>query len=198
MDYVNLGPGKHLWDRIFTVAPLIVVGTKELDRYNFAPKHMATPVGFTDYFTFVCTPRHQTYENIQTEKEYTISFPLPDQILLTSLAALPRCEVMDKPGKPILESLSVFYGQSVSAPYLSDAYLCLGLSLNRIIDGFDGYSLIIGKIEEVLVQSNYLKTSDKDEQDQIYNAPLLCYIANGRFASIKKSFAFPFPKKFKR
>ena len=42
---VELAVGPELWQRVFAVAPLVLVGTKEGDGYNFAPKHMAMPLG---------------------------------------------------------------------------------------------------------------------------------------------------------
>ena len=57
-----------IWDRFFSVSPLIIVGSKEskeTEGYDLAPKHMATSLGWDNYFGFVCTPRHKTYQNIQ-------------------------------------------------------------------------------------------------------------------------------------
>ena len=76
--YVNLELSKGVWDRVFTVAPLVVVGTKEKDGYDLAPKHMATPMGFGNYFGFVCTPRHGTYHNVKITRNFTVSFPKPE------------------------------------------------------------------------------------------------------------------------
>jgi hypothetical protein len=48
-----------IWERTFTVNPLLLVGTREKGGdYDLAPKHMAAPMGWRDYFGFVCTPRH--------------------------------------------------------------------------------------------------------------------------------------------
>ena len=44
-DLVHLDMSQPIWDRFFWVAPLVVVGTKEDERYNLAPKHMAFPLG---------------------------------------------------------------------------------------------------------------------------------------------------------
>jgi len=40
--------------------------------------------------------------------------------------------------------------------------------------------------------------SEKDEQQQIQDHPLLTYIFPNRFAEIKETYEFPFPKGFKR
>jgi flavin reductase (DIM6/NTAB) family NADH-FMN oxidoreductase RutF len=71
---VPLPPG-GLWNRIHTVAPLVLVGSKEPNgRYDIAPKHMAMPLGWGDWYCFVCTPRHATYANIEREGAFTVSF----------------------------------------------------------------------------------------------------------------------------
>ena len=48
------------------------------------------------------------------------------------------------------------------------------------------------------VDKKYLKISERDEQEQLMENPLLAYIAYGRFAKITETFKFPFPKNFKR
>ena len=50
-----------VWERVYMVAPLVLVGTREPDgRHDLAPKHMALPLGWQNYFGFVCAPRHST------------------------------------------------------------------------------------------------------------------------------------------
>ena len=51
---------KPIWSRFFTVAPLVLVGTREGDGHDLAPKHMAMPLGWDNYFCFVCSPDHAT------------------------------------------------------------------------------------------------------------------------------------------
>ena len=79
---ITLDLNQPWWERCFYVAPLIVVGTKEASgEYNLAPKHMAMPLGWSNYFGFVCTPRHHTYQNIDRERSFTVSFPSIDNLL---------------------------------------------------------------------------------------------------------------------
>lgn len=193
----TLDVSNPIWEHIFTVAPLIVVGTKEGSTYDLAPKHMATPVGFDNYFGFVCTPKHTTYQNIKETQEFTISFPLPDQILLASLSASPRSSDNLR-SKPIIEVLPTSKASLIDALYIKGAYLLLECRLVKIIDGFGENSIITGKIIAAHVDKNYLKVSDKDEQEQIQKHPLLAYISKGRFAKITETYNFPFPKNFKR
>ena len=64
-NIISLDVNLPIWERVFTVAPLVVIGTKENGGYDLAPKHMATPMGFGNYFGFVCTPKHGTYHNVK-------------------------------------------------------------------------------------------------------------------------------------
>ena len=194
--FYTLDTSSPIWERIFIVAPLIVIGTKEDATYNLAPKHMATPIGFDNYFGFVCTPNHATYQNIKETQEFTVSFPTPDQVTLASLSATPRCD--DNLGtKPILETLPTIKASLVDAPCIESSYLFLECKLFKIIDGFNENSIITGKIIAAHVDKNYLKVSEKDEQKQLKENPLLVYISQGRFARITETYNFPFPKNFK-
>ncbi|PRX54646.1 flavin reductase [Flagellimonas meridianipacifica] len=194
---VSLDMNFPIWDFIYTVAPLIVVGTKENDGYSLAPKHMATPLGLDNYFGFVCTPRHGTYGNIKRTKEFTISFLKPNQVITASLSASLRDGTMSK-SKGIIQALPIVKATTVDAPLVKDAYLYFECELFKIIDGFAGNSIITGKIKKAYVEKQYLRLSDQDEQEQLKENHLLAYIANGRFAKICETYNFPFPKDFKR
>jgi len=195
VDFIPLAMDTPIWNRFFTIAPLIVVGTKEGNGYDLAPKHMATPIGPSNYFGFVCTPKHATYHNIRKTGEFAVSFPLPNQTLLASLSASPRCGG-DTANKSIVDSLPTFKTNTIDALFIKNAYLYLECTLFKIMDGFDGYSFITGKVKAAFVDKNYLRESEKDEQQQIYEHPLLAYLAHGRFAHITETFNFPFPKGF--
>ncbi|MET6989925.1 flavin reductase [Sediminicola arcticus] len=195
--YISLGTDVPIWNRCFTVAPLIVVGTKEGDNYDLAPKHMATAIGLSNYFGFVCTPKHATYRNVKATGEFSVSFPLPNQIVLSSLSASPRCGERSNE-KSIIRSLPTVKATSIDALLLDHSYLYLECKLFKIIDGFDNDSIITGKVITAFVKSNYHRDAEKDEQEMIKDNPLLAYIANGRFASVSETFNFPFPKGFKR
>lgn len=193
---VELDIHERIWRHFFTVAPLVLIGTKEEDGFNFAPKHMATPLGQENYFGFVCTPRHRTYRNIRQYKEFSVSFPRPDQVVLTSLAATAREEECGL-SKPVLQELEILEGRRVEAPLLRDSYLMLECDLERIVDGFGTYSLIAGRIIRAVVDEDYLRSSDRDEQQLVFKNPLLAFLAYGRFAEISQTRAFPYPKSFK-
>ncbi len=192
---LKLDTSTPIWDHFFTVAPLVVIGSKEGDGYDLAPKHMAMPLGWQNYFGFVCSPRHSTYHNIAREGHFTVSFPKPEQVVIASLAASPRSA--DKTGdKPALDGLPTEAAPGIEGKFIADSYLWLECEHLRTIDGFGPNSLICGTITGAYVDPEYKRVSEQDEQEMVATAPLLAYLAYGRFASIEKSQAFPFPKDF--
>lgn len=196
MKWVALDTSQPIWGRFFTVAPLVVIGTKEGEAYDLAPKHMVTPLGHDNYFGFVCTPKHATYHNVKKEKAFSVSFVTPNQVVLASLMATPRCDAEDKVST-VME-IPTQPAQKVDALMVKDAYLCLECRLDRIIDGFGDFSLITGKIIAAYVRKEALRLSEVDDNQVIEDMPLLAYLAYGRFATIKESTAFPFPKGFEQ
>ena len=196
-SFVNLDTKTPIWDRIYTIAPLVIIGSKEGDSYDLAPKHMASPMGFDNYFGFVCTPDHKTYHNIREHQEFTVSFPHPDQVLTASLTASNRISVGDKSAS-VLDALQVAWAHTVNAPVVQGCYLYLECALHKIVDGFGTNSLITGYIHRAYVDESLLRVSEIDEGTQIAQNPLLAYVANGRFAKIDQTFNFPFPKDFSK
>ena len=193
---VSLDLDQPIWERFFTVAPLVVVGSRERNgTYDLAPKHMAMPLGWGNYFGFMCTPHHHTYSNIRRTKEFTVSFPRPSQVLATSLTATPRC---DHDHKLSLNALPTIRAKVVDGVFLQDAYLNLECKLIRIVDDFGDNSLITGKIVAAYVDEVALRSSDRDDQDLLRQAPLLAYLPPGRFTTIDHSQAFPFHEGFQR
>jgi flavin reductase (DIM6/NTAB) family NADH-FMN oxidoreductase RutF len=185
-----------IWERVFTVNPLVLVGTREKGGdHDIAPKHMAVPIGWRDYFGFVCTPRHATYHNARREGAFTVSYPRPTQVVLASLAATPREGGVWKPG---LDALRTFPASVVDGVFIEDAYLFLECMLDRIVDDFGDNSLIVGRILAAHVEEEYLRVSEKDDQDLIHESPLLAYLNPGRYASVAESYSFPFPADFMR
>ena len=113
---VTLEPSAHLWERVFMVAPVVLVGTRDEDgSWDLAPKHMAMPMGWGARFGFICTPRHATYRNVVHEGAFTVSYPKPSQILSVTLAAALRC---DDASKPLFEALPVSFPR-IRSPVLS-------------------------------------------------------------------------------
>lgn len=193
---MTLDTSKPIWNRFFTVAPLVVIGTKEGDAYDLAPKHMVTPLGHDNYFGFVCTPKHATYHNARREGFFTVSFVTPDQVVLASLMATPRHG--EHKEIPAVNQVPTRPARAVDALVLKDAYLCLECELDRIVDGFGDFSLVAGKIVAAYVRHEALRVSEGDDAQVIADMPMLAYLAYGRFTTISESTAFPFPKHFEQ
>jgi flavin reductase (DIM6/NTAB) family NADH-FMN oxidoreductase RutF len=195
-NLVTLPDDVPVWERVFTVNPLVLVGTRERDgSYDLAPKHMAFPMGWENYFGFVCTPRHSTYHNARREGVFTVSYPRPTQIVLTSLAASGREE---GGAKPSLYALPTFPAREVDGVLLEDGYLYLECMLDRIVDDFGENSLISGRVVAAHVSEDYLRASELDDNDLISGSPLLAYLNPGRYARVEESNSFPFPVDFSR
>lgn len=194
---IKLDVNRPIWDHFYTVAPLVIIGSKEGDVYDLAPKHMAMPLSFENYFGFVCIPSHSTYRNIVNTGEFTVSFPKPNQILLTALSAMPRCEDLSKHEK-IIKALPTFKASQVDGLLVSDCYLYLECECIKIVEGFGKNVLIAGRIIGAKVDEDYYKSSDLSAQEQLYAHPILAYLSQGGYAVISESFEFPFPKDFKR
>lgn len=192
----TLEMGLPIWNSFFTVSPLVLIGTRDASQeYNLAPKHMAFPLGWDNYFAFVCTPSHTTYHNIVREGTFTVTYPRPTQVIFTSLSAAPRD---DDNFKPSLVALPTFPAKSIDGLFVQDGYVFLECQLNRIIDDFGSNSLIVGEIIAAHVHQEALRASDRDDGQLIFDAPLLAYLEPGRFARIEQTFTFPFPTGFKR
>ena len=188
---IDLDVSQPIWDRFFWVAPLVLIGTQEPDGTpDLAPKHMAIPIGWENYYGFVCTPRHHTYTNIQREGVFTVSYPRPSQLVLTSLAASPRCGDAEKPA---LSVLPVFPASSVDGVLLEGGYMFLECHLDRIVDGFGINSLIIGRVVAARAEEVVLRANDRPDEQVMREAPVLAYLNPGRFAAVGDTLSFPFP-----
>ncbi|MGI9262712.1 MAG: flavin reductase family protein [Woeseiaceae bacterium] len=195
-DIVDLDTGEPIWDRCFMVAPLVLVGTRDDDgSLDLAPKHMAFPMGWKNYFGFVCSPRHQTAINIQRTGEFTVSYTKPSQILFASLAASPRYEGGPK---TVLQSFPTFPARQIDGEFIEDAYLFLECRHYKTIDDFGDNCLITGEVVAAYAHPDYIRSSELDDQELIHDAPLMAYLPPGRFATIDRSNAFPFPADMKR
>ena len=195
-NLIKLDTDKPIWERFFTAAPIVVIGTKEGDGYDLAPKHMITPLGWNNYFGFVCTPKHATYHNVKHYGSFTVTYPKADQMVMASLAASPRC---DQPGsKPVIGQLPTFESEMIDGIFLKDGYLFLECELDRIIDDFGENSLITGQVVAAQINEDALRNSEIDDQELIAKSPLAVYLNPGRFAVIKDTIAFPFPADFQK
>ena len=196
VDTVTLPPGgAGLWERVFVVAPLVVVGTIEPDGgHDLAPKHQATPIGWSSYFGFVCTESHHTHTNVQRTGAFTVSFPQPHQAVAVGQAAAPRAGDV----KSSLVAVPTFPATEVDGVLLADAALWLECELDRIVTGFGDRDLIVGTIVAASAPRWALRDPDVDDADLLHEHPPLAYLAPARFGPVGETLSFPFPADFSR
>lgn len=195
-DLVELPLTHELWTRFFWVSPLVVVGTREeTGEYDFAPKHLAMPLSWETHFGFVCTPRHATYHNAIREGVFTVTYVQPDQVVVASLTASPRCE---DDSQPVLAALPTFEASRVDGRFVAAGHAFLECETDRVIDGFGENSLICGRIVRAAVDEAGFRATDGDRVAVLKRAPVLAYLYPDRYASLGKSLSFPFPSGFDR
>lgn len=193
---IEIDTDKPVWERFFTVAPLVLIGTRDPDgSLDLAPKHMVTPMGWQNYFGFVCTPSHSTCNNIARTGVFTVSYPKPSQILYSSLAASPRS---DEGNKPVLDYFETFPAQCIDGAFIDQCYLYFECRHFKTVDGFANNCLITGEIIAAYADTDFLRVSDRDDQELIHDSPIFAYLSPGRFAAIDRSNAFPFPADMKK
>ena len=193
---VQLDTTVPVWEQFFTVAPLVLVGTRDEDgSLDLAPKHMVTPMGWQNFFGFVCTPRHKTCSNVERTGEFTVSYPKPSQVLMSSLAASPRSP---EGRKPVIDYFHTFPATLIDGRFIKDGYLYFECRHHKTVRGFGENCLVTGEIVAAYADERYLRSSETDDQETIHASPLFAYLAPGRFATIDRSNAFPFPESMKK
>jgi flavin reductase (DIM6/NTAB) family NADH-FMN oxidoreductase RutF len=195
MKRITLDTATPIWDRFFTVAPLVLIGTRDDDgALDLAPKHMAMPMGWQNFFGFVCAPTHSTCANITRTGEFTVSYPKPSQVLYSSLAASPRTGGQ----KPVLDLYDTVPAQQVDGEFIADAYLFLECRHLKTYDDFGPNCLITGEIIAAYAEAGFVRSSERDSAELLAENPLLAYVSPGRFGTIERTHAFPFPADMKR
>ena len=193
---VEIDTTRPVWGRCYTVAPLVLIGTRdENGSLDLAPKHMVSPMGWQNYFGFVCSPSHHTHSNIERTGEFTVSYAKPSQVLFASLAASPRSA---GGSKTVLQSFATFPASKIDCEFIEDAYLFFECILFKTVDGFGENCLITGEIVAAYADKRFLRASEMDDQELIHDSALFAYLSPGRFANITRSNAFPFPADMKR
>ncbi len=98
----------------------------------------------------------------------------------------------------MLDYFTTFPGQRVSAPLIEEAYLYFECRHFKTVDGFGPNCLITGEIIAAYAEPEFLRSNELDDQEIVHDSPLLAYLAPGRFATIDRSNAFPFPAHMKK
>jgi flavin reductase (DIM6/NTAB) family NADH-FMN oxidoreductase RutF len=182
--------------RYFTVKPLVLVttlGPKGLP--NVAPKTQNMDVGRREqYFAFVCTPHHHTYQNIKANHEFVVNYPGPKLIENVSAAA-QQAEDVDE---IMLAGLTSIRSIAVKPPRIKECYLHLECKLVEIKDLEDS-SLILGKIvaRSADKEASFERGKSKENIKLLSKHPLLAYVYPDHYAKIDSAEQFMFPKNYK-
>lgn len=194
-DQISLELDDSLWDHVFQVSPLVMIGTREADGgYDFAPKSRI--VNLTPrHLGFVCRESHATYRNAVRERAFTVSWPGPQQIVMTSAAAAPRCEDGEK---KTLKGLPTVAAREVDGKLLAGCSLNVECRLERVIDDLGEDQLVIGRVVAAWASPDAMRSATTPDHEIVHKRPILAYLHPSQFATIDKSVGFPFPKGFTR
>ena len=194
--YVSVPTDHPVWERFPILAPLVLVGTIEPDgEADIAPKHLAMPLSWGNYFGFVCHPDHGTYRNLVATGSFTVGYPTPEMVLHTSLAAAPRAS---DGSKPTVQVLPLSAAKMVDGVLVDGCRLHLECELDRVVDDLDENVLVIGRVVAAHVAEQLLRSYDVDDADLIHRAPLLAYVHPGRLATVSETVSFPYHQGFSR
>lgn len=182
--------------RYFTIKPIILVTTLGGNGLpNVAPKTQCMSVGrHEEYFAFVCTPKHHTYQNAKANKEFVVNYPGPELIGKVS-AASQFAENVDEVASSELTSIPSLV---VKPPRIKECMVHLECKVVDIKD-LDGDSIILGK---VVARSSNREISFKREMAEesinlLSKHPLLAYVYPNHYTRIDTAEKFIFPKNYK-
>ena len=190
---ISLDVDETIWERVFTVAPLVLIGTCDSDgKPDLAPKHRVVQLSAAN-FGFVCRPQHATYRNARRTKVFTVSWPHPGQIVMTSAASAPRSADGEK---RTLRGIPTIRAKIVDGVLLKGARLMLECEVERVIGDLGGDELIIGRVVAAYADPTALRGADRSDAAVIEQTPTLAYLYPGQYATISHTTGFPFPKDF--
>jgi flavin reductase (DIM6/NTAB) family NADH-FMN oxidoreductase RutF len=184
----------ELWERVFVVSPLVLVGTREPDgSHDLAPKHRV--VTLQSHFGFVCRPNHATWRNAVRECAFTVSWPSPRQIVMASAAASPRCEDGEK---KTMRALPTLAATSVDGVLVDGCRFHVECRLDRVVEDLGEEGLLLGRVVAAHADPKALRSKVVPDRTLVHEQPLLAYLHPSQFARIDHSTGFPFPKNFTR
>lgn len=176
--------------------PLILVTTLGHSGLpNVAPKTQSMHVGrHGEYFAFVCTPLHHTYQNAKAYGEFVVNYPSPELIDKVSATS----EFAENEDEVKLAGLTSVPSLVVKPPRIKECVLHLECRLVEVKD-MDVASIIMGKIvSRSANREMFFKQGKAREIMKLLSKhPLLAYIHPGFYATIGIAKKFPFPKNYK-
>lgn len=184
--FLSLDLEHPVWDRFFSVAPLVVIGSRD-DRGHdeFYATHRAGPPGSDNRFCFFVPSDCSTARNVVRRRVFTASFLRPDQVVLASLTAAGSAD------HPLTGEIATLPARHVDAPMVHGAYVLLECRVERVIDGFGASSLVDGSIVAAHLDREARRHSEADDYDLLRRRPVLAFVSPGRIATIGHSDALP-------
>ena len=98
----------------------------------------------------------------------------------------------------VIDYFKTFPAREIEGRFIEDGYLYFECRHYKTIDGFGENCLITGEIVAAWGDDDFLRRSQADDQETIHESPLFAYLPPGRFATIDRSNAFPFPESMRR
>jgi flavin reductase (DIM6/NTAB) family NADH-FMN oxidoreductase RutF len=186
---LSLDLDQPIWDRFFSVAPLVVVGTRNADgSHDLLTTHQGFTLAPANLFAFLAPPEDAAVENSLRTRTFAVSFPQPHQVAEASLAAA----VAGREGRhPMSAEIPTFPTRRIDAVLMTGARLFLECETDRVVEHLGGRVLVIGRIVAAHLDRDSRRLSERDDYDLLENHPLLAFIAPGRFAAIEHTDAFP-------
>lgn len=139
---------------------LNLIATKGLNEIsNVAPFNSIIHIGANPpYVGFIARPEteeHQTLKNIRETKQYTINNVTKN---IYNQAHLASAKFDANTSEFSITGLNEMYTEFVTAPYVAESSIKLGLELESIIPiPLNGTSLVIGKVKEVIIQELFIE-----------------------------------------
>ena len=193
-DLVPIELDDGLWERVFVVSPLVLVGTREPDgRHDLAPKHRV--VTLQGHLGFVCRPSHATWRNAVREGVFTVSWPGPRQVVMAAAAASPRCEDGEK---RTLRALPTLAATSVNGVLVDGCRFHVECRVERVVDHLGDDGLLLGRVVAAHADRKALRSKAVPDRILVHDQPLLAYLHPTQYALVEQSTGFPFPKGFTR
>lgn len=188
--YVPLDVGSQFWPDVYTVAPLVLVGTLEADGSpDVAPKHQATPIGHGPLFGFACSGAHATYRNAVATGTFTVGYPTAEMVLQASLAAAPR----DAEGaKPTLDLLSLSPARTIEGVLVDGCRLQLECRMHDVLADLDDSVFVVGRVVAAYASERAMRVNG----GQLTTSPPLAYLHPGKVTAVHDAKDFPYHRGF--
>ncbi len=94
--WISLDVEFPVWNQFFTVAPFVVIGTKEGEDYDLAPKHMVTPLGHDNTLVLFVHQTMQLITMLERKRLFTVSFPRPNRLCWPVWQLYPGVRMMKR------------------------------------------------------------------------------------------------------